>query len=104
MHLGEISIVGMELFESIARSNLGLGNAQLAAEQLGASAQTKTEHLGATHPLTLNAVMRRGDAFAAMGQPDEARALYQQALDGRSEVFGPEHSATKEAEARLTSL
>lgn len=104
LHLGEVSIVGLELYESIARSNLGLGDAALAAEQLGVSAQTKTEHLGATHPLTLNAVLRQGDAFLAMGNTEEARALYLQALEGRTEVFGSDHSASKEVETRLSGL
>lgn len=103
-HLGEISIVGMELFESIARSNLGLGNAQLASEQLGVSVQTKSEHLGETHPLTLNAILRQGDALLAMGKTEDARDLFNLALEGRTQVFGQDHSATREVETRLSKL
>jgi serine/threonine-protein kinase len=103
-NLGDISIVGMELFESIARSDLGLGNAEAAEIGFAESANVKTQHLGENHPLTLNAVMRQGDAFLALGRTDEARVAYERALKGRSQVFGAEHSETQAVLQRLNEL
>lgn len=103
-HLGEVSIVGMELYESIARSDLGLGNPELAASEFAISVQTKTEHLGESHPLTANAMVRQGDALLALGRTDEARALFTRALKSREEVFGKDHSETQALASRLAEL
>jgi len=103
-HLGAISIVGMELFESIARSDLGLGEAALAEQEFAQSVQTKSEHLGERHPLTLNALVRQADALLALGRIDEARNLLTTALEGRKALFGAEHSETLALETRLAEL
>jgi hypothetical protein len=49
-------------------------------------------------------MVRQAEALIVLGRTDEARAMLTQALEGRRNVFGPDHPETLAVHAHLTRL
>ncbi len=86
------------LYHSIAGSLLKLRILDLALETQIQVVNTRSAHLGARDPLTLEAVQQRGDVFGALGEFPLAAKDYQIAFGGFMDSLGPDHPSTVIAE------
>ena len=50
--------------------------------------------LGPEHPETLTSINNLGSVLDSQGKYEEAKAMYQQALEGYQKVLGPKHPDT----------
>ena len=94
------STLGQVLLDA-GKVSQDFGDLPLATELLQASHKRFSACFGAEHPATLMVMNQLASALHARGDIDEARVLYEKALEVRRRVLGDEHPDTLESTNNL---